>query len=345
MKTLFANRNWISFLVVGLFVVMAAGPAGAAKKKAAKKAAPAAAKAPPPANAEAIATLKGEYKWGMNLEDVSKIVEKRLVAGYEPKLKASVNDPTRQDQIRKMMRADIKDITKSYVEFTGKSTGYDVSIVDQEFVHRAGESMLQAKEDNATRYLFFLNGSLYKMFVAFSKERVAGKSFEEFGEIMQAQFGKAREIEVEFTRKGETRKALDYYEWRAGGDGLKLVDRSGFYGVYCLVVFNQADEATLAEAHAKKRRGGNSQDSLVEAVLNSKGGGADANENIIDQLTGETFKKPGEAPPPDVVVPSSAPGPTAAAVNASGRSARSADTTSAPAPKPATKANPMGLEL
>jgi hypothetical protein len=343
MTMLLANRRWISFLVVGLFLVMA-GPAGAAKKKAAKKSVPVA-KGPPPANAAAITTLKGEFKWGMKLEEVSKIIEKRLAAGYETKLKESANDPTRQDRVRKMMRAEIKDITKGYVEFTGKSTGYDVSIIDQEFVHKAGESMLQAKEETSTRYLFFLNGGLYKMFIAFNKERVADKSFEEFGEIMQTQFGKARAVEVEFTRKGETRKALDYYEWRTAGDGLKLVDRSGFYGVYCLVVFNQVDEATLAEAHAKKRRGGNSQDSLVEAVLNAKGNGSDANENIIDQLTGETFRKPGEAPPADVVVPSSGPGPSAAAVNAAGRSARASDSTAAAPVKPASKTNTSGLEL
>jgi len=83
----------------------------------------------------------------------------------------------------------------------------------------------------------------------------------------------------------------------------------------------------------------------VEAVLNSKGNGSDANENIIDQLTGETFKKPGEAPPADVTVPSPGPRPSAAAVNAAGRSARASDGTTAAPVKPASKANPSGLEL
>ena len=83
------------------------------------------------------------------------------------------------------------------VKFDDQKTGYDVSIVDQEFLRNAGESMLVAKEETATRYFFFRNDGLYKMFLAFDKDILQGKSFRDFGKLMQKRFGKAREVTVQ----------------------------------------------------------------------------------------------------------------------------------------------------
>lgn len=348
MKTT-ASRYGLAAFTVSVLLA-GSGLAMAAKKKPARAGAAAAAKAPPTAKAEAIAALRGEFKWGMNLDEVATVIEKRLRASFEPRLKETASDPIRQERVRKQLREEVEGIKKSYVEFTGKTTGYDVSIVDQEFAHRVGESMLPAKEDKATRYFFFADGRLYKMFIAFDKERVGDKSFEEFGEIMQAQFGKAREVEVEITRKGETRKLLDYYEWRTdAGEGLRLVDRSGFYGVYCLVLYDRSVEDRLAAAHAESRKRGGGREALVEAVLASGRAESDVNADIIDQITGETHHKPGTAPTQDIVVPSTTGlAPSAAEVNAAGRSGRGDPGESGKAATPSRrpgKADTSGLEL
>src|SRR6185369_7643362 len=44
---------------------------------------------------------------------------------------------------------------------------------------------------------FFVGDRLYKMFIAFDKEMLDGKGFKEFGALMQARFGKSKEIFVD----------------------------------------------------------------------------------------------------------------------------------------------------
>ncbi len=336
----------MSVLVASLGIATATPDALAAKSKgkgkAGAKAAPAKEKAPPPANAEEIGKLKGTFTWGMNLDEVAKKIEIVIQESYAETLKKTAADPTANDRARKQMAKEIKDVKKGYVKFDGQTSGYDVSIIDQEFAHKTGESMLAAKENNATRYFFFSDGRLYKMFIAFDKQLVQDKSFDEFGELMQARFGKGKAVEVEFVRKEQKFKVLSHYEWKAAsGDGLHLVDRSAFYDVYCLVVFNDKDEKRLAEIR-KLHPKGEKREALVEAVVNADRGGEDANADIIDRITGQSHGKVSEAPA-DIAVPSTTTGlaPSAADVNRK----ESAPASAPPSAKRKTKSDTDGLEL
>jgi hypothetical protein len=283
------------------------GSADAAPRRPAKaKAAPKAEAAPPAASAEEIDKLKGEFKWGMSVEDVTNKVVERLEASYEERLKKSATDPARNDRVRKEMRTEIEKAKKNHVTFEGGKSGYDVSIIDQEFAHNTGESMLVAKEENSTRYFFFSDGRLYKMFIAFDKEMLAGKSFEEFGELMQARFGKAKVVTVDVTERGQVvKKKLDHFEWGSkAGDGLRLVDRSEFYDVYCLVVYDNAVSTRLADLRKIKNPKQERRDALVEAVTNGTSSPNDENDNVVDRIVGKDMLKPGERRGGDIVVPS-----------------------------------------
>ena len=48
------------------------------------------------------------------------------------------------------------------------------------------------KEDIWTRYFFFFEDGLYKMFLGFNKDAIGGKNFEEFGKGMEAKYGNAQ---------------------------------------------------------------------------------------------------------------------------------------------------------
>jgi hypothetical protein len=320
-------------------VALYPGPAGAAAKK---KAAGGGVAGAPMASAEEVDKLKGNFKWGMSPEEVlNKIVEK-VQASYEERLKKTVNDPTKQDRVRKEMMAQEADVRKnSLVRFDGHKSGYDVSIIDQEFGQNVNESMLVSKEDTATRYFFFASDRLYKMFVAFDKDMLAGKAFPEFGQMMQAKFGHAREVMVEEKTKGVAKKKLDHYVWNTRtGDGLRLVDRSGFYDVYCLVVFDGGVESRQADAR-KANAKGDRKDSLVEAVTGQGKVERDSNDNVIDQIAGKTVYKPGNEPQPaNIKVPSptqNVRAPTPSEVNRGDDSAGSED-------KPAKKTKESGKE-
>ncbi len=278
-------------LVFGLMLAVAVMPSGAraAKKKVAA--------AGPAASSQEIEKLKGQFKWGMSPDEVMAKVVEKLEATYDARLKATAQDPTKYDRIRKEMMAEVDRARKhSIVKFDGKKTGYDVSIIDQEFTHKAGESMLAAKEESASRYFFFVEDKLYKMFIAFDKEMLQGKGFSDFGKMMQARFGKGREVNVEVKVKGGAHKKLDHYVWAARGDGLRLVDRSGFYDVFCLVLYDGSIEerqAAVRKANAKGERA----DALIDAVTGKETSTTDVNDDVIDRVTGKSARKPaGEDP-------------------------------------------------
>jgi hypothetical protein len=290
----------LSLLAVVLVMPFAGSASAAAKKK------PAAAKAvsAPMASTSEIDKLKGDFKWGMSPDDVMAKMVQKLEATFDERLKKTAQDPARQDRVRKEMRAEVEKVKQhSLVKFDGQKTGYDVSIIDQEFGHNVGESMLVAKEDSASRYFFFVNDRLYKMFIAFDKEMLQGKSFKEFGQLMQGRFGKARDIYVDERSKAGVSHKLDHYLWNSkSGDVLRLVDRSSFYDDYCLVIYDgnvARQQAESYKAHAKGER----SDSLVEAITTKPLNNRDENDNVIDRITGQEVHKPGDKAPGDIVVP------------------------------------------
>jgi hypothetical protein len=289
----------IGLVLVALMVT--GSPALAAKKNRASgknKAADAAV-----ATAE-VAKLKGDYAWGMRPEQVMETIIAKVRESYATPLKEAGQDPSRYDRLQKQLRGEIDQIKKrGLVQFTGKETGYDVSVIDQEFARNVSEAMLMAKEEKGSRYFFFVRGTLYKMFIAFHKDVLQGKSFTDFGDLMQNRFGPATPVHVDQTSKGKVTRQLDHYLWTSDtGDGLRLVDRSGFYDVYCLVLYSTSIEAEQLHARQaiRKKRG---KDALVEAVTAVATDG-DMNDNIIDQITGREVVRPGdEAPPEKIVVP------------------------------------------
>lgn len=247
--------------------------------------------------------LKGDYKWGMNPEEITQKIQDRVRESYEDKLAKTANDPSKHDRLRKEMHGEVEKVKTKVVKFDGQKTGYDVSIIDQEFLHNAGESMLVAKEENADRYFFFKDDRLYKMFIAFDKEMLQGKTFREFGQAMQARFGKAKEVTVSEKTKAGVKVKLDHLVWpNKGGDVLRLVDRSEFYDVYCLVIYD-AKVDKEQEAARQARRTGPPRDNLVESVTTQPSNDRDPHDNVVDSITGKATPKPGEQRGEAIVVP------------------------------------------
>ncbi|HEX7599550.1 MAG TPA: hypothetical protein VF518_15135 [Polyangia bacterium] len=283
-------------LVAAFFVLAAAAPQGMAKGKAKASAAkPDKPRGPAPvASADAISEIRGDFKWGMTAQQVVEKINARIEATYKEKLAATTADPNRNDKLRKQMRDETSKTGKNLVKFDGQKGPWDVSIIDQEIVQSAGQTMLLSKESKATRYFFFANDSLYKMYIAFDKDMLAGKNFKEFGAAMQGKFGKAQEVWVNQSYLGVKEKKLDHLLWRSTtGDGLKLVDRSEFYDVFCLVLYDQSVDQRMQglrkEAEANQPKG-----DMLDNVVGGKPNDRDENDNVIDRITGKETLKPGE---------------------------------------------------
>jgi len=268
----------------------------------------------PAANREEIDKLKavklgdpkaGTFKWQMSPEEVMGLVKQSLERKYQSRIEGSAQDPGKQQRIRDEMDKEVNAVKKSFIKFEGQKTGLDVSIVGPEFQQNTGEAVLVAKEDIWTRYFFFFENGLYKMFLAFNKDAIEGKSFRDFGKNMEGKYGRAKEVYRDEKVKDGVRHILDHYDWTARGDRLRLIDRSEFYGVYCLVLSDAATQGRADEKRKYTNPEQNNKDSLVEAVTAKDGNERDANDNIIDRITGKEIHKPGDEPKhADIVVPS-----------------------------------------
>ena len=97
---------------------------------------------------------------------------------------------------------------------------------------------------------------------------------------MAAKYGTPREVYKDEKQKGGMKRSLDHFEWAASGnDVLKLVDRSEFYGVFCLILANNSvNENVIAKRKVTNPQTAHS-DALVEAVVNDKGSAQDSNED------------------------------------------------------------------
>jgi hypothetical protein len=114
-------------------------------------------------------------------------------------------------------------------------------------------------------------------------------------------------VNVQERTKAGVRTKLDHFMWGSKeGDTLRLVDRSEFYDVYCLVIYD-GEVARRQDELRQARATGPKTDSLIEAVTAPGNNDRDPNDNIIDRISGRETPKPGDQAAPPVTVPSTAP--------------------------------------
>jgi hypothetical protein len=303
----------------------------------------------------------GTFKWGMKPEEVMAQARTSVEAKYEPRIDKAKQDPGLQVRIRDELQREIAAVKKSYTKFEGQKSGWDVSIIGPEFQQNTSEAVLVTKEDIWTRYFFFFEDGLYKMYLAFNKDAIGGKNFAEFGKSMEAKYGNGKEVYRDDKTRGGVIHKLDHYEWSAGGgDRLKLVDRSEFYGVYCLVLYDGSVQDRVVDRRKVVNPGTVSKDELVEGVTgkNVTAKGSDIDDDIIDRVVGKETRKPGadSGKKQDIVVdaanlPKASPSPSSSGSGEkkkemSNKSSSAAEEKDSGKKKGGKKDNPMdGLEL
>jgi len=251
----------------------------------------------------------GTFKWGMKPEEVMAQARTAVEAKYEQRIDKARQDPGLQQRIRDEMARELTAVKKSFTKFEGQKTGWDVSIIGPEFQQNTSEAVLVTKEDIWTRYFFFFEDGLYKMFLAFNKDAIGGKNFQEFGKGMESKYGHAKEVYRDDKTRGGVTHKLDHYEWSAGGgDRMRLIDRSEFYGVYCLVLYDGSVQDRVNDRRKVVNPGEVKRDELVEGVTGKNSGskGSDIDDDIIDRVVGKEAKKPGadQGKSQDIVVDS-----------------------------------------
>jgi hypothetical protein len=242
---------------------------GTPKAAPAKKAPAAPKKKPAPAlNAEhkkALAELYGGFKFGMSKDEVVAVLQKQVDESYDAKMKATT-DIAAQDRIRAEKKRDLARVSSTYVNFDGHKTGWDVSIVENEFAHNTGESMMERWENeggkNNRRFFFFKDGKLWKMFVSLDVSVLPEdkKNFATLESYMQAKYG-----------PGDSDFDTGTITWRAGEFDARAVDRLKDYDAIGIAIEDpKVKTAVLAEReqHAPPKK---ETPAVIRAVLDTDG--------------------------------------------------------------------------
>ena len=267
-------------LLIAAGLVFGSTVASAGKAK--KKPAPAATKVSAE-NKKALLELMGAFKFGMSKDEVLGNLTKQLDDRYAEQIAATADIYT-QDKLRKEKKEELARVTKSYTEFTGKKTGWDVSIIDSEFRHNTDESMLVYWENqggkNQRRFFFFHDQRLYKMFIALDTKQVEEdqRTFTFFGSLMMQRFGKGKQ---------ETPGVIT---WRTDGFEVRAVDKIQFYDTFGLVIADSKEAKVVADARASKAEDKKEDNKILKAVTEkgdedkpSLDEGKDVLKGIIDE--------------------------------------------------------------
>jgi len=256
----------VALLALGAPSLVSAAPKKAAPTKAAK--ATPKKKAAPPLSAEhkkALAELYGGFKFGMSKDDVVAVLQKQIDERYEDKIKATT-DITQQDRIRKDKKAELARVSQTYVAFDGHKTGWDVSIVENEFAHGTGESMMERWENeggkNNRRFFFFKDGKLWKMFVSLDVSVLPEdkKNFATLESYMAAKYG-----------PGETDVDTGQISWHAGEFDARAVDRLKDYDAIGIAIEDpkvRTEVLAEREQHAPPKK---ETPAVIKAVLDTDG--------------------------------------------------------------------------
>jgi hypothetical protein len=195
----------------------------------------------------------------MSKDEVLGVLKKQLDQKYEEKIKATT-DVRAQDTLRAEKKADLARIGASYVVFQGKRTGWDVSIIEEEFAHNTGESMIERWENsggkNQRRFFFFHDGRLWKMFVSLDVSILPEdkKTFETFENVMQGQYG-----------RGDVAPGL--ITWRTDEFHVRAVDKLRTYDALALAIEDprvKRDLVAIREAKAPPKK---ETSAVIKAVI------------------------------------------------------------------------------
>jgi hypothetical protein len=237
-------------------------------------------------SARAVSELAGKFKWGMSPDDCLKIVSAAIQTKYAELIKKEP-DTIKQDSLRKEQQEEVDKVRKSAIKFDGRKSGWDVSIIDKEFMQGNSESMVVMWEKDQRRFLFFWNDKLYKQYIAFNAEHpvFAGKSFDDFAKIIQNRYGHAEMKFAQLRTKDDM--TLDHLEWPAANDyQLWAIDQSGFYGNFCLKLQQPSVVSQLERIRNEKNPKRPQANALIDSVTTPDQVQGDKNADIVDEITG-----------------------------------------------------------
>jgi hypothetical protein len=213
-----------------------------------------------PVNKKAVSELMAGFKFGLSRKEVMVKIRAEITARYDEKI-AATSDVYQHDKLRREREQEIARIEKSYVEFTGKVGGWDVSVIDDQFKQGTGESMLvfweAAGDRKQRRFFFFHEDRLYKMLITLDASHIdkSRRSFDVFRTALEREYG---------TAKNSAQGAM----W-TGDNGIVLfaLDKLTHYDTVCLAVTDMRMTRKLMEVRAAREEKVPERSPIIRAMI------------------------------------------------------------------------------
>lgn len=192
---------------------------------------------------EAVQAFLGDFKFGMTRKQVLKVVTKEIDERYKEQINSTM-DTYKQDNLRKRRDEEIERVKKTLVEFKGKRSGWDASIIDDQIAHGTKESMLVSWEASQgrsqRRFFFFFKGKLYKLYLTLDMSAVDAdkRNFDLYKNSLSERFGQGME---------------DYglVRWNIGDYRVEAINKLAFYTSFCMAII---DRKTIPELEAYRKK-------------------------------------------------------------------------------------------
>lgn len=263
----------------------ALAPAATLAAPEAPTAAPAAAgKDEGPKPKEGISAILGTLDWGAHHSDVLARIKADLDEKFRERLEKTV-DTLSVDRILKEKAKAFAAIEKTYIRFTGQRTGYEASLIADDFQTNNDEAVLRIDDRDAQRYYFFKNDRLWKVLVAYNASISSAVPFPKFLEQVQSKYGKPLSIDHD---EADGQKTIVAGHWEDELTHLVVEDRTGFFGTFVMKFLDRGEGLALEQARVGKERAtapraSANTEGLVADIM---GGGGETGTDVVDQLTG-----------------------------------------------------------
>lgn len=196
-----------------------------------------------------IASLTKGFQWGMAPDAVLAKLSESTTKYYDDQLKEA-KGALDQDRLRKEKSAELNELKKGLVKFTGSSKHkWGVSLIQYEFADDSNEEMVWIKEGTKLRkFYFFKDNALWKIVYAFNKEKWPDK---DYASVVDNSFKKWFGVNPQAKTKQDPKTAavlLRYHEWLGeNNEKVRSFDLTEVHGIVMIAVIDGNAEAAIGE--------------------------------------------------------------------------------------------------
>ena len=231
-----------------------------------------------------LVSVLGSLKWGMSSDKAKAIIAEKIMADFRTKSEGN-SDLSYVDNLRKQHSDRVENMQKSLLHMArDNSASMGVSIIGEEFMPDAGESILMSREDNATKYYFFQNDKLYKLAVVYDSSYLGPVAFDTFCATTEQKYGKP--VKEVWDDDGNFLESI----WTEGDTKLTVKNKYAAFNTVLMVFANDSVEQSVAAKHKEYAASLNQGPEVSSAIDALTADSTDGNTSSVDAMLGKSTK-------------------------------------------------------